>query len=53
VFVNDAAGGSRTIVLRDILAVAPSGKSFTSQIAVIPDAAASNCTFAGHLALQG
>ena len=52
-FVNDAAGGSRTIVLRDILAGAPGGKSFTSQIAVIPDAAQSSCTFAGHLALQG
>lgn len=52
-FVNDAAGGSRSIFLRNLAAVAPSGKSFTGQIVVIPDAATSDCTFAGHLALQG
>jgi hypothetical protein len=53
VFVNDAAGGQRSVFLRNLAAVAPSGKSFTGQIVVIPDAAANSCTFAGHLALQG
>jgi hypothetical protein len=53
VFVNDAAGGQRSVFLRNLAAVAPGGKSFTGQIVVIPDADASSCTFAGHLALQG
>ena len=39
--------------LRNVAAVAPSGKSFTGQFVLIPDAAANNCTFAGHLTLQG
>jgi hypothetical protein len=52
-FVNDAAGGERSVFLRNLAAVAPGGKSFTGQIVLIPDAAASTCTFAGHLALQG
>jgi len=52
-FVNDAAGGQRSVFLRNLGAVAPSGKSFTGQIVIIPDAATSSCVFAGHLALQG
>ena len=52
-FVNDAAGGQRSVFLRNLAAVAPGGKSFTGQIVVIPDADANSCTFAGHLALQG
>jgi hypothetical protein len=51
--VDDAAGGQRSVYLRNLGAVAPSGKSFTGQIVLIPDAAANNCTFAGHLTLQG
>ena len=49
----DAAGGQRSVYLRNLAAVAPSGKSFTGQMVLIPDAAANNCTFAGHLTLQG
>jgi hypothetical protein len=52
--VNDAAGGTRTIDLRDVAASAPSGKAFTGEIVLMPDAAgAGSCTFHGHLALQG
>ena len=49
----DTAGGQRSVYLRNLAAVAPSGKSFTGQIVLIPDAAANTCTFAGHLGLQG
>jgi hypothetical protein len=53
-FVNDAAGGTRTIDLRDVAASAPSGKAFTGEVVLMPDAAgAGSCTFHGHLALQG
>jgi hypothetical protein len=53
IFVNDLAGGQRTVILRNLAAVAPAGKSFTGQIALIIDAATNSCVFAGHLTLQG
>jgi hypothetical protein len=52
-FVNDAAGGQRAVDLRNVAAIAPGGKSFTGQIAIVTDAATDSCTFAGHLALEG
>ena len=51
--VDDPAGGQRSVYLRNLAAIAPSGKSFTGQFVLVPDAAANTCTFAGHLALQG
>ena len=51
---NDPAGGTRQLVPRDVIASAPSGKAFTGQIVLYPDAAgAGSCIFHGHLALQG
>jgi hypothetical protein len=52
-FVNDAAGGQRAVDLRNLAAIAPGGKSFTGQVAIVTDAATDSCTFAGHLALEG
>jgi hypothetical protein len=52
-FVNDLAPAPRTIALRNLAAVAPGGKSFTGQVALIIDAAENSCVFTGHLSLQG
>ena len=46
--------GTRQLEPRDVIASAPSGKAFTGQIVLYPDAAgAGSCMFHGHLALQG
>jgi len=51
---NDAAGGTRQVEPRDVIASAPSGKAFTGQIVLYPDASgAGSCRFHGHLALAG
>ena len=51
---NDPAGGTRQLEPREVIASAPSGKAFTGQIVLYPDAAgAGSCIFHGHLALQG
>jgi hypothetical protein len=52
-FMNDLATAPRTIALRNLAGVAPGGKSFTGQVALIIDAAANSCVFTGHLSLQG
>jgi hypothetical protein len=52
-FVNDNSGGTRSISERELAASAPSGKAFTGQIALIPDADTDSCVLHGHLVLQG
>jgi hypothetical protein len=52
--LTDLGGGDRTVEVQQVFGLAPSGKGFTGQIAMIADAfGAGSCVFQGHLALQG
>jgi hypothetical protein len=50
---DPSAGGMRNVGNGAVFASAPSGSGFTGVVAVYADSAGPNCTFHGHLALQG